>query len=163
MDTNRYKVFLKIVECGSFSQAAELTHYSQSGISRLIAELESEMGVKLLERGRAGVRLTSDGQMLMPRLKSVADELDRLQNSVDELNGLESGIIRIGVFRASRHTGCRGLSSVSKWTFLASTTSCCSAITPRLRNGSRAGGSIAAFSDCRHDPNLTLSFWSRIG
>ena len=99
MDANRYKVFLKVVECGSFSQAAELTHYSQSGISRLVAELESEMGVKLLERRRAGVRLTSDGQMLMPRLKSVADELERLRISVDELNGLQSGILRIGVER----------------------------------------------------------------
>ena len=98
MDTNRYKTFLKVVECGSFSRAAELLHYSQSGISRLIAELESEMGVKLLERGRAGVRLTSDGQTLMPRLKSIADEFDKLRDSVDELNGLKSGILRIGVF-----------------------------------------------------------------
>lgn len=98
MDSNRYNAFLKVVECGSFSRAAELLHYSQSGISRLVAELESEMGVTLLERGRGGVRLTSDGLTLMPRLQSVADELDKLHNSVNELTGLKSGIIRIGTF-----------------------------------------------------------------
>ena len=72
--------------------------YSQSGISRMIHDLEKEWGVSLLERGRAGVRLTSDGLKLLPFAKSVLDEYQKLQAQVEELNGLQSGLIRIGTF-----------------------------------------------------------------
>ena len=54
MDTNiqKYMSFVKTVECGSFTVAAELLNYSQSGISRMIGDLEREWGVVLLERNR---------------------------------------------------------------------------------------------------------------
>lgn len=73
-------------------------NYSQSGISRMIHDLEKEWNVSLLERGRAGVRLTSDGLKLLPHAKSVCAEYQKLQMQVDELNGLQSGLIRIGTF-----------------------------------------------------------------
>ena len=75
-----------------------MLNYSQSGISRMIADLEREWQVTLLERGKGGVRLTSDGMTLMPYAKSLVDEYEKLQMRVDELNGLQSGLIRIGVF-----------------------------------------------------------------
>lgn len=53
--------FVTAVEYGSFSKAAEILNYSQSGISRMIADLEKEWKVTLLERNKGGVRLTSDG------------------------------------------------------------------------------------------------------
>ena len=52
----------------------------------------------LLERKRAGVRLTSEGLKLLPFAKSVCEEYRKLQMEVDELNGLQSGLIRIGTF-----------------------------------------------------------------
>lgn len=68
MDTNlqKYMAFVKTVEYGSFTKAAEVLNYSQSGISRMIHDLEKEWNVSLLERGRAGVRLTSDGPAPAP-------------------------------------------------------------------------------------------------
>ena len=100
MDTNiqKYMSFVKTVECGSFTVAAELMSYSQSGISRMIGDLEKEWGVVLLERGRGGVKLTSDGLTLLPYAKSLCAEYEKLQMQVDELNGLQSGLIRIGTF-----------------------------------------------------------------
>ncbi len=100
MDTNlqKYMAFIKTVEYGSFTKAAEILSYSQSGISRMINDLESEWKVSLLERGRNGVRLTSDGMKLLPYAKSVCDDFQKLQMQVDELNGLQSGLIRIGTF-----------------------------------------------------------------
>ena len=55
MDKNiiKYLAFVKTVEYGSFTKAAELLHYTQSGISRMINDLETEWHVKLLERSRA--------------------------------------------------------------------------------------------------------------
>ena len=89
MDTSilKYMAFIKIVECGSFTKAAEQLSYSQSGISRMIGDLESEWNVSLLERDRSGVRLTSDGMKLLPFAKNVCEEYRRLQTEVDDLNG----------------------------------------------------------------------------
>jgi len=100
MDTNiqKYQAFIKTVECGSFTKAAFLLNYSQSGISRMINDLEAEWHVTLLERSRRGVELTSDGMRLLPFAKSVCAEHARLQAQVDALNGLETGLIRIGTF-----------------------------------------------------------------
>lgn len=94
----KYLAFVKTVECGSFTKAAELLSYSQSGISRMIGDLEREWRVTLLERGRSGVRLTSEGIRLLPYAKRVCDEYEKLQSEVDEINELKSGLIRIGTF-----------------------------------------------------------------
>lgn len=100
MDTNiqKYMSFVTTVEYGSFSKAAEILNYSQSGISRMIADLEREWKVTLLERNKGGVRLTSDGTKLLPYAKNLIAEYGKLQMQVDELNGLQSGLIRIGTF-----------------------------------------------------------------
>ncbi len=98
MNIQKYMAFIRTVEYGSFTKAAEMLNYSQSGISRMINDLEKEWGVSLLERGRSGVRLTSDGFKLLPFAKSVCNEYQKLQTQVEELNGLQSGLIRIGTF-----------------------------------------------------------------
>jgi DNA-binding transcriptional LysR family regulator len=100
MDVNiqKYMAFIKAVEYGSFTRAAEALSYTQSGVSRMIHDLELEWKVSLLERSRAGVRLTSDGLKLLPYAKNVCEEYRKLQMQVDDLNGLKSGIIRIGTF-----------------------------------------------------------------
>lgn len=53
MDMNllKYRAFVATVEDGSFTRAAERLHYSQSGISRMIADLEREWNLTLLEKG----------------------------------------------------------------------------------------------------------------
>ncbi len=100
MDVNiqKYLAFLKTVEYGSFTKAAEMLNYSQSGISRMIQDLEKEWKISLLERGKGGVRLTSDGYKILPYAKRVYEEYMHLQMQVDEMNGLQSGLIRIGTF-----------------------------------------------------------------
>ena len=98
MNIQKYMAFVKTVEYGSFTKAAGVLDYSQSGISRMINDLEKEWRMSLLERGRAGVRLTSDGLKLLPFAQSVCNEYQKLQAQVEELNGLQSGLIRIGTF-----------------------------------------------------------------
>ncbi len=98
MNLQKYLAFLKTVEHGSFTKAAEILNYSQSGISRMIADLENEWQLPLLERNRAGVKLTSDGLKLLPYVQTICQDYDKLQIQVDNLNGLQSGLIRIGTF-----------------------------------------------------------------
>lgn len=98
MSIQKYKAFIKTVEYGSFTKAAQFLEYTQSGISHMVQDLEAEWGVALLERDRAGVRLTSDGVKLLPFIKRVCEANADLLTMVDELNGLKSGFIRIGTF-----------------------------------------------------------------
>lgn len=98
MSIQKYLAFVKTVECGSFTKAAELLNYSQSGISRMIHDLEKEWQVTLLERGRSGVRLTSEGIRLLPYAGNLCREYEKLQSEVDEMKGLRSGLIRIATF-----------------------------------------------------------------
>ena len=98
MNIQKYMALVWTVEYGSFTKAAEKLHYSQSGISRMIADLEKEWNVILLERIKGGVKLTSDGLKILPYAKRLIAEYDRLQMQVDEISGLKSGLIRIGTF-----------------------------------------------------------------
>ncbi len=98
MNLQKYLSFVKTVEYGSFTKAAEILNYTQSGVSRMIADLEKEWGVILLERSKNGVKLTSDGLKLLPYAQNLCADFDKLKMQVDELNGLESGLIRIGTF-----------------------------------------------------------------
>lgn len=98
MNLQKYLAFVKTVEYGSFTKAAEVLSYSQSGISRMIGDLEQEWGIVLLERGKKGVRLTSNGTRLYPFARGLCAEYEKLRAEVEELNGLQSGLIRIGTF-----------------------------------------------------------------
>ncbi len=96
MSILKIKAFIETVEYGSFTKAAEKLNYSQSGISRMISDLEREWNLTLLERNRSGVRLTSDGSQLLPYAKSLCEEYQKLQMEIDNLHGGITGIIRIG-------------------------------------------------------------------
>ena len=72
MSVNKYQMFLKTVECGSFSKAAEKMNFTQSAVSHAVQALENELGVTLLSRNRGGVVLTADGRLLLPRVGAVA-------------------------------------------------------------------------------------------
>jgi LysR family nitrogen assimilation transcriptional regulator len=54
--------FVKIVEAGSFSQAARTIHVAQPALSQQIAELEASLGVALLQRSARGIKPTAAGQ-----------------------------------------------------------------------------------------------------
>ncbi len=98
MNIQKYVAFVKVVELGSFTKAAQSLDYTQSGISRMINDLETEWGVSLFERGRAGINLTSDGLKLLPQLKRICNEHEILMTQIEDLHDIKTGVIRIGTF-----------------------------------------------------------------
>lgn len=100
MDTEnslqKYRAFLATADAGSFTLAAKRMGYTQSGMSRMVADLERSWGQPLLERSRRGVILTSAGQGLLPYVRSVCEDDDRLRERVDQESGLITGLLRIG-------------------------------------------------------------------
>jgi len=98
MNILKLRAFIKTVETGSFTKAAVALNYTQSGISRMIKDVETEWRVSLLERNRAGVSLTSDGLRLLPQVQRICNEHEILMRQVEDLNDMQSGLIRIGTF-----------------------------------------------------------------
>lgn len=98
MNIQKYMAFIKTVELGSFTKAALSLNYSQSGISRMINDLEKEWGIILLERNRAGLRLTSDGLNVYPLIKNLTEDYLLMQRRLEELSGLKTGVVQIGTF-----------------------------------------------------------------
>ena len=92
----RYKAFLKVVEVGSFTRAAELLGYTQPALSQMMTSLERELSMKLLYRSRYGIRLTPEGERLYPSVESAVRQYDAMRRSADEISGLETGVVRIG-------------------------------------------------------------------
>ena len=93
---NRYAAFLKVVEVGSFTKAAEILGYTQPAMSQMVASLENELSIKLLYRSRYGVRLTPEGERLLPAIQSSVAQFQSMQNIAGEIRGLDSGVVRIG-------------------------------------------------------------------
>lgn len=98
MNLQKYMAFVKAVEYGSFTKAAQALNYTQSGVSRMIGDLEKDWNLVLLERGKNGIKLTSDGTKLLEQIKALTDDYEKLKMQVDRLSGLETGLIRIGTF-----------------------------------------------------------------
>ena len=94
----KYLAFVKTVEKGSFTAAAESIDYAQSSVSKMIADLEKEWGMNLLERSRNGVCLTSSGEQMLPYIRRLLNEYENLEGQLSRMKGLEKGIVRIGTF-----------------------------------------------------------------
>lgn len=94
----KYLAFVKTVETGSFTRAAQALDYAQSSISKMVADLETEWGMTLLERSKSGVCLTSAGEQIMPLLRKVLQDHQELEGQISRMNGIETGIVRIGTF-----------------------------------------------------------------
>lgn len=98
MDLTKYQVFLKTVEYGSFTAAAQQLSFTQSGVSHAISGLEEELGVTLLSRSRGGVTLTADGWALMPYIQEICRQQRSIEERAKDLQGLETGVVRVAVF-----------------------------------------------------------------
>lgn len=100
MDNNllKYIAFVKTVDTGSFTKAADSLNYAQSSISKMIADLEKEWEISLLERNKKGVSLTSAGKQIMPYARKIISDFEEMQQKVNAINGIQTGIVRIGTF-----------------------------------------------------------------
>ena len=94
----KYLAFVKTVERGSFTRAAQELDYAQSSISKMVADLENDWDMTLLERSKTGVRLTSAGAQLLPLLRKVLNDHQELEGQICRMNGIETGVVRIGTF-----------------------------------------------------------------
>ena len=91
--------FLSVVENGSFSEAAELCHISQSAVSQQIKSLEAELGVELLSRHNRTFSLTPAGELFYRKCTVIMADLEQLKREVGDLGHGEKFILRIGYLK----------------------------------------------------------------
>lgn len=89
------RVFVTVVQARSFSRAGEIIGLSQSAVSHSVKELETQTGVKLLDRTTREVVLTEAGQQLAMRLERLLDELNSTLRDVGRLGQQLSGTVRV--------------------------------------------------------------------
>ena len=98
MNLEKYRTLMTVVDCGSLTRAASELGCTQSAVSHGIDSLERELGFALLKRSRAGVRLTGEGERLLPAVRSLLAAAEQLEQTASSIRGLESGTVRIGAF-----------------------------------------------------------------
>lgn len=95
MDLNAVRLLARVAETRSFTRAAGDLGLTQSGLSRAISRLESELGVRLLQRNTRSVSLTPDGQMLYERCAPLLAELAETEKLMLDRRSSPSGLLKI--------------------------------------------------------------------
>lgn len=89
------RAFMAVLERGSFSEAADAMHLSQAALSGLVKELESRLGVRLLDRNTRSVEASVVGAAFEPLARRVLADLDEALQSVTNLKELRRGVVRV--------------------------------------------------------------------
>jgi DNA-binding transcriptional LysR family regulator len=98
MSLTKFEVFNTVVELESLTEAATKLGLTQSAVSHAIASLETEWGFSILTRGRTGISLTSNGELVLQNVREILKWNEQLQQQISSINGLETGTVRIGTF-----------------------------------------------------------------
>ncbi|HCI3979904.1 TPA: LysR family transcriptional regulator [Pseudomonas aeruginosa] len=97
MEFRQLRSFVEVVRQGSFTQAAQVRHASQSTISKQVAQLEQSLGVQVLERNGPHVRLTDAGAVVFRRAEEMLRLRRDLLSELDDLSQLNRGELRLGL------------------------------------------------------------------
>ena len=89
------KVFVSVVESGSFSRAAEQLHMANSAVSRTIKKLENKLGVALLTRTTRHLALTQEGERYFRRVQGFLQEMTSAENDLIESRYAPKGLLRV--------------------------------------------------------------------
>ena len=104
MDSKKVNALITAVNKGSLTAAAAELGYTQSGMTHMMNALEDELGVTLLIRRKNGVRLSADGEHLLPRLQAVTDAADELEREVRRMKERAASSVRLGAYSSiARH------------------------------------------------------------
>ncbi|MGV9306866.1 LysR family transcriptional regulator [Nonomuraea sp. NPDC003727] len=96
VDTRLLRYFVAVAEDGSLTRAAERLFVSQPALTKQIRQLESQLGVRLFTRSRAGMALTEPGQALAEQVPALLDDWDRVLRETRRVAGRAARVLRVG-------------------------------------------------------------------
>ena len=96
MDTaSDLRVFVRVMDRGSFSSAAKYLGLTPSAVSKLVSRLEDRLGVRLLERSTRRLALTPEGETFLARARRIVADIDEAEAEVMQARGAPRGKLRI--------------------------------------------------------------------
>ncbi len=101
MNFRRLKYFVKIVDIGSLTQAAEVLHIAQPALSQQLATLEGELKQQLLIRTKRGVQPTEAGNILYAHAQTILRQCEQAQSAVNSAGQAMSGQVSLGLASGS--------------------------------------------------------------
>jgi DNA-binding transcriptional LysR family regulator len=96
MTLHQLKVFVKVAEMQSFTQAAKALRLTQPSVSALVQDLVAELRYKLFERRGMKIFLTQEGNILLRRTQEALAIIEETKDEIDEIHGLKKGRLSIG-------------------------------------------------------------------
>ncbi|MBO9123938.1 MULTISPECIES: LysR family transcriptional regulator [unclassified Rhizobium] len=96
----RIHYFQLVARLGSIRQAAQALNIAPSSVSRILRQLEDELGTSLFERVRQRLKLTSAGELMLYRARLSLSELNRACSEITDLHGLHRGTVSVAVIES---------------------------------------------------------------
>jgi len=157
MDIHQLRTFVTVAREGSITRSAELLHLSQPAVSAHIKAMEELLGLTLFERTAKGMRLTTDGERLLPKAEQTLAAHQELMDESTRIKGILRGKLRLGAGSNS------GNGAVGK--LLAGLATRCPEVEVELKHGTsaeilawiRSGALDAGFYNDAAEPEPDLS------
>ena len=97
MEMRQLRYFVAVVDAGSITKAAQQLHVVQSALSHQVANLEKELGVALLLRGRGGVVVTEAGVLMYRHAQATLKNMEAVKQSIGTIGREVRGVVSIGI------------------------------------------------------------------
>lgn len=95
MDLNRVSAFVRVVQDGSFTGAARVLGLPKSSVSRSVAQLEQDLGVRLLHRTTRKIALTDAGSAFFERVSRALGDIDEATSAASDMQAALRGTVRV--------------------------------------------------------------------
>lgn len=95
MDLNRVAAFVRVVHDGSFTGAAKALGLPKSSVSRSVAQLEQDLGVRLLHRTTRKIALTDAGSAFFERVSRALGDIDEATTAASDMQAALRGTVRV--------------------------------------------------------------------
>ncbi len=101
MNTHKIRILLTALESGSLTRAGSILGYSQPGLTQMMRSLEDEVGFPLLIKTNRGVEPTEAAKTLMPTMRRLINDEEKLSQEIAEIRGLFRGTIKVGSYTST--------------------------------------------------------------
>ena len=98
MDSKKLEILVTVADLGSFTKAAEVVGYTQSGLTHMMNSLERELGICLLTRDHSGISLTEQGRQLLPAIREFLRANANLENQIKAIMETTAQTLHIAAY-----------------------------------------------------------------
>lgn len=95
MDLNSLATYVKVVQAGSFTRAADAMGTHKARVSRIVAKLERDLGVRLLERTTRSLSMTEAGREIFERVIGILGAVDDVERVAQSIQGEPRGVLKL--------------------------------------------------------------------